>query len=455
MSTEVEPQTAPSRTELSDYEATQIAVDAYIFAAPMVLMDYRRRIYTNVSGGDGRAARGPVNQFTHRRTFPDATEKDLVAPNHDTLHSTAWFDVREEPVVISIPDAADRYFFVTLLDAWTDVFASLGTRTTGSEARAFVLVGPRWSGIVPDGLELLHAPTSFGWIIGRTRTTVETYVEVNAFQDALCVVPLDRWRRSYSSVLGRVDRSLNVKATPAAQVRALNAADFWKAFGQAWVTNPPHANDYPMVHRMERLGIKSRRAIDLANVSTQTRNALTSAIPIAQQRIDDAYARMGLCANGWRTRDYPVGTWGTGYLRRAAAAFQSIGSSVPEDAIHVVGESDSEGRPFDGSAQYVLHFSKEELPPANAFWSLTMYDGQMSYAWNSIERYALGDRDSLQFNADGSLDLYLQPQSPGADKERNWLPTPTSGAFIPVLRLYWPGELALDGKWSPPALRKT
>jgi hypothetical protein len=164
---------------------------------------------------------------------------------------------------------------------------------------------------------------------------------------------------------------------------------------------------------------------------------------------------MGARCNGWRTRDYPAGTWGSSYLRRAAAAMRGIGASAPEDAIHVVGEADSEGRPLDSAAQYTLHFERAELPPANAFWSLTMYDTQMCYAWNAIERYAIGDRDVLWFNADGSLDLYLQHGSPGEAKESNWLPTPPAGAFIPVLRLYWPKEQALEGRWNPPGLRRS
>jgi hypothetical protein len=454
MSQQTARRTVETLRALSNYEATHIAVDAYIYALPMVLMEYRRRVFTNVAASDGQGARGPMNQFTHQRAFPDASEREVMGSNHDTLYSTAWFDVRDEPLVISLPDAVGRYYHLSILDAWTDIFASLGTRTTGSEARAFVLVGPKWSGIVPDGLELIHAPTSFGWIVGQTRATVETYSEVNQFQDALEAVPLDRWHRSYWPMLGHVDRDVNMKRSPSAQVRALKAADFWKLVGRLWVTNPPHTNDYPILHRMERLGLRARRSIDVATMSTQVRNALTGAIPIAYERLDEAYGRMGFRCNGWRTRDFPAGTWGNSYLRRAAAAIRGIAASAPEDVMHVVGETDREGRPLDSAAQYVLHFDRDQLPPANAFWSLTMYDAEMCYAWNVIERYALGDRDALSFNADGSLDLYLQHTSPGDEKESNWLPTPPRGAFMPVLRLYWPKEQTLEGRWSPPALQR-
>ena len=158
--------------------------------------------------------------------------------------------------------------------------------------------------------------------------------------------------------------------------------------------------------------------------------------------------------NGWRMVADPIGTYGTAYLRRAVIAYSGLGANVVQDAIYPAAVRDAEGKPFDSGARYVVHFGKEQLPPARAFWSLSMYDARQLFAANAMNRYALGDRDALQFNGDGSLDVYIQRASPGTDKESNWLPTPQAGPFSMNLRLYWPGPSALEGSWAPPPVKR-
>jgi hypothetical protein len=291
-------------------------------------------------------------------------------------------------------------------------------------------------------------------MLGRTRSSRETYWATHRFQDRLQAVPLSQWGRPYAPPKGSVDPKVNMKDSPVTQVRKLDAAEFWTTFGNLWTTNPPHPNDYPMLHQMERLGLVCGEQIPFDRLRPEARDVLTRAVPIAQQRIDQMFPRIGLAVNGWRMPTYPVGTWATAYLIRAVGAWWGIGANVPEDAIYPLAFADSDGQPFDSARRYTLRFEKGHLPPAHALWSVTMYDGEMFYAANAIGRYALGDRDHLTYQADGSLELYLQRESPGETKESNWLPTPASGKFVVAMRLYWPKEEALEGRWQPPAIRR-
>ncbi|HQS48913.1 MAG: hypothetical protein B7Y12_12025 [Rhizobiales bacterium 24-66-13] len=161
-----------------------------------------------------------------------------------------------------------------------------------------------------------------------------------------------------------------------------------------------------------------------------------------------------MLANGWRTNLTAIGTYGADYLHRAGVAFGGLGANVPDDAVYPTAFADSEGRPLDGAKRYVMHFAKEQLPPVRAFWSLTMYDERQLFTENPLDRYAIGDRDKLVFNPDGSLDLYIQRESPRKDKEANWLPAPKNGAFTMNLRLYWPKTEVIEGNWSPPPVKR-
>lgn len=439
---------------LSDEEATEIAADAYVYASSMVQMEYHRRVLTNQEIADGKQARGPMNQFTHLRNFPDASVRDVVGPNFDTLYSSLWYDVSEEPLVVSAPQSTGHYYLLPMVDAWQDVFASPGTRTTGQSAITFALVGPGWHGDIPDGVEKIQSPTSFGWIMGRTKASRGTVADVNRFQDGLQVAPLSRWGKPYTPPKGTVDPNVVMNVPPAMQVRRMGAAEFWNLFGELWQANPPHANDYPILHRMARMGLVASRPIEFDKLPAQSREALTKAVPMAQKRIDDWWVMGGNIRNGWRLDNYPVGNWGTAYLVRATVAWWAIGANVPEDALYPMGILDDLGQPLDSANNYVLDFPKGELPPVNAFWSLTMYDSQMFQVLNPIDRYAIGDRDELKFNEDGSLTLYIQRESPGKDKESNWLPTPQSGRFIPIMRSYWPKQQLLENRWSPPTMKR-
>jgi len=439
-------QAPPSSSDLAE-----IAVDAYTYAYPMVLMDVTRRVMTNYEAPDPKTGMGaPVNQFSNKRTFPDASFSDVVRPNADTLYSTLWFDVSKEPLVISVPDSGGRYYLLPMLDLWTDVFASPGTRTTGNGAQTFAIAGPSWHGRLPDGVELIRAPTPIGWMIGRTQTNGKSdYDAVHKFQDGLRATPLSAYGKPYTPPRGTVDPSIS-PAPPVEQVMKMDAATFFTRFCELVKDNPPHGNDYPILAWLKRIGIEPGRQFDFARQPMAVQSALTAAIPKAQARI--GHSLPGTVDNGWLMVMQPVGTYGTDYLKRATIAMMGLGANLVEDAIYPYAATLSDGQPFDSARQYKVHFDKDGIPPARAFWSLTMYNDRQLFAANPIDRYAIGDRDKLQFNPDGSLDLWVQRDSPGPDKESNWLPAPQQGAFTINLRLYWPKPAALDGRWEPPEI---
>ena len=443
------PVPAPS---VSPAEAMEIATDAYIYAYPMVLMEVTRRVGTNVIDPEG--AHAPMNQFAHIRAFPDASFTDVVRPNADTLYSSLMFDVGNEPLVIDVPDAGDRYYLLPMLDWWTDVFASPGKRTTGTAVQRFAIVGPRWHGTLPPGVSEIRSPTSSGWMIGRTQTNgVRDYDAVHAFQDGLSATPLSALGKRLPPAQGQFNRDQDMKA-PADQVDQMDAETFWAVFASAVAGNAPHANDNPMLARLKRLGVAPGRGLDLADLLPASRKAMQDGVGAGRERIEMTQLRIGTPVNQWQMVLAPVGTYGTDYLRRAAIAKFGLGANVPDDAIYPTAFLDEQGKPLDSTSRYTIHFDKGKIPPARAFWSITMYNQRQLFAANPIDRYAIGDRSDLQYNADGSLDLYLQRESPGKDKERNWLPTPAEGPFSLTMRLYWPKPEVIAGRWAPPPVKR-
>lgn len=433
---------------LSDAETKDIAVDAYVYAYPLVLMEVTRRVMTNAAEPGRNAA--PVNQFYHWRTVPDATFTDVVRPNADTLYSTLWFDVEKEPLVIQVPDSQARYYLMPMLDMWTDVFASPGKRTTGTRAQTFAIVAPDWKGELPEGVREIRAPTPRGWVIGRTQVNGKLdYPAVHNFQDGITAVPLSSYGKEYTPPQGEVDNALDT-SSPAEQVEHMSPKEFFKVFTDALKTAPPHANDYPVLARIQRIGIEPGKAFDFDNAPVDVRSALEEAPAGAKKRIDEAIERGSRAANGWALPVDPIGTYGTDYAKRASIARFGLGANTLEDAFYpTIGGSFSD-EDLDSDKRYVIRFDKDQLPPARAFWSVTAYNKDQHFIENPIERYALGDRDPLVFNSDGSLDIYLQRQSPGPEREANWLPTPKARPFNLMMRLYWPKREATDGTWSPP-----
>ncbi|HTW34434.1 MAG TPA: DUF1254 domain-containing protein [Rhizomicrobium sp.] len=447
---------ARSRTQihnLSDEDAHEIAMEAYIYAYPLVLMELTRRVFTNVAQPDANG-HAPMNRFGHKQSFPDPDFTEVVRPNADTLYSMLWFDVSKEPLMIHVPEAAGRYYLLEFMDMWTDVFASPGTRTTGTGAQTFAIRGPKWMGPIPRGAIEIRSPTEQGWILGRTQTNGKAdYDAVHRFQSRLVAKPYSDYGDGTPPRKGEVHADLDMSA-PVEQIEKLDAGAFYAIFARTARANPPHGNDYPVLARIARLGLEPGRAFDIGSIEHQASAALNDTAALAREKIRTALSKTVRVVNGWTMTDPPIGTYGTDYLRRAAIAYAGLGANLPEDAAYPSMFAEADGTPFDSGKRYVLHFDKGQTPPARAFWSLTLYNERQFFADNPIDRYAIGDRDNLIFNADGSLDLYIQRESPGAGKDSNWLPTPAAGTFSLSMRIYWPKPDVLDGTWKPPALRR-
>lgn len=437
---------------LSEEDAREIAMEAFIYAYPLVLMELTRRVSTNVAVPD-LSGRAPVNRFGQRHAFPDASFTDAARPNPDTLHSTLWFDVSKEPLIIHVPESS-RYYFLQMLDMWSDVFASPGTRTTGNSAQTFAIRGPRWVGPVPRGALEIRSPTEQGWIIVHTQTNgAADYDAVHRFHTRLVAKSYSDYASNTPPRKGEVNAAIDMSA-PAEQMEKLEVGAFYSLFARTARANPPHVNDYPILARMARLGLEPGRAFDIGSIAHLPRTALTEAAPLARARIKSALHQPWRVVGGWDAICTPIGTYGTDYLRRAAVAYGGLGANLAEDALCLSMAYDTDGKPLDSADRFVLHFDKGTLPPVRAFWSLSLYNEQQFFADNPINRYAIGDRDKLDFNADDSLDIRVQRERPHGEGEANWLPSPASGTFSLTLRLYWPGADAVDGTWVPPPLKR-
>jgi len=430
-------------------ETEAIAQEAYIYLYPLILMDITRKQFTNLDPKASPFANVP-NSFTHIRAFPPADVRIVVRPNFDTLYSTAWLDLTDGPVVVSTADTQGRYFMLPMLDMWTDVFAVPGKRTHGTGAANFAVVPPGWSGNLPQEVERIDSPTPYVWIIGRTQTNgVKDYDAVHRIQDGYSVTRLADWGKPSPKKEHKIDPKVDTKTEPLKQINAMPPLEYFKYGAELMKQNRPHLTDWSIVARLKRIGLEPGKSFDGGKLSSDVMKRGAGA---GLKLMRDKVPTIARVTNGWSMNTNTMGVYGDYYLKRAIVAMVALGANQPEDAVYPLNVSDAEGKPVTAKNNYVLHFSKNDLPPANAFWSLTMYDAEGFQVANPINRFAIGDRDALKFNADGSLDIYIQNESPGRDKESNWLPSPQSGELSLTLRLYAPRPQVLDGRWNPPPI---
>ncbi|MCI0352468.1 MAG: DUF1254 domain-containing protein [Acidobacteriales bacterium] len=432
-----------------------LAIDAYIYGHPLVLMDVTREVITATPNADDDRLMAPLNQFAHARQFPDHTFTNVVSPNADTLYSVAWLDLSKEPMILSVPEMGNRYYLMQLLDAWTNVFASPGTRTTGSHKGDFAIVGPRWAGKLPAGLREIKSPTDMVLVGGRTQTNgKQDYAAVHAMQQKYKLTPLNAWGKTYVAPTNvPVKQGVDAKTPPVDQIRRMDARNFFSRLAGLLKGNPPAPADAPFVERFRAFGLEPGQIFEQRNLDPAVVEQLEVSVRDAQNKIAaEAKKPHGKNLNGWEFMEN-VGRYGTDYLWRAVIALVGLGANLAEDAVYPRATVDSDGQPLIGANQYVLRFAPGELPPVAAFWSVTLYNDKQFFVENPINRYAIGDRDKLKLDNDGALSLYIQNQSPGRDKESNWLPAP-SGSFNLFMRLYWPKKEVIEGIWRPPRIER-
>lgn len=421
--------------------------EAYVYLYPLVTMEILRKQATSLPA-DVRPGFGPANAFHHLRTFPSADFRAVVRPNFDTLYATAWLDLTNGPVRLHAPDTGDRYYMLPLLDMWTDVFATIGKRTTGTGEQDHVIVGPGNTVEPPAGISVIEAPTPHVWVIGRVQTNGPAdYPAVHVIQDAMEITPL------VPTPPHAIDPGIDTETEVLTLVNAMSAVDFFTCAADALAVNPPHATDFSILSRIAKLGIVPGQPFDAGRFGAEEIAEIQAGATVALQALIASIPTLGTETGGWTSFSDTIGVYGNAYATRAAVALAGLGANPPEDAIYPLLVRDADGDPVVGERDYVLHFDADRLPPAAAFWSITMYDAEGFQTANELNRFALGDRDQLVYNADGSLDIYIQHTNPGPEREANWLPAPR-GSLGPNLRLYAPKPEALDGSWTPPPVRK-
>jgi hypothetical protein len=438
--------------KLTEEQALALGTEAYIYAYPLVTMEMTRRVMTNIPAATDEKA--PMGQFANMREYPDPSFQEVTAPNADTLYSIAWLDLSKEPYILHVPSEKDRYYLMPLLDAWTDVIASPGTRTLGNKSADYIIVGPNWKGMLPRRMKKINSPTNLVWVLGRTYSTgtPEDYTAVHAIQDEYTLTPLSAYEKKRTPVSQKVDRNVDMATPVRKQVNQMDAATYFKMFAELLKNNPPAAEDAPMIATLSQLGIVVGQSFDINKLDPDVKKGLEKSVKQGQEKILAHRKQAGIQKNGWITFA-KTGSYGTDYLDRAFITFVGLGANLPQDAVYPEGRLDSEGNVLNGANQYVLHFEKNQIPPVRGFWSITMYDSNYYFVNNSLKRYAISPRNSLKYNEDGSLDLYIQQTSPGSDKESNWLPSP-AGDFLLMMRLYWPEPSIINGSWEPPPIQK-
>ena len=448
--------TPPSHAQVeTPDEAKAVAMDAYIYGYSLVTMEMTRRVSTNVTKPEG--TKGPMGQLVRLREYPTAAFKDVTAPNADTLYTIVWIEVGKEPWVLSLPNAHGRYYLFPMLDGWTNVFQVPGKRTTGTGAQKYAITGPGWKGKLPAGVKEYKSPTSIVWVLGRIYCTgtPEDYAKVHKMQNEISIVPLSSFGKPYTPPPGTVDPDIDMKTPVREQVNALDTAAYFNLLAMLMKNNPPAKADATMVAKMAKLGIVPGAPFDFRKLDPAVQEVLKDVPKEGFEKIMAHFKSAGKDINGWIFTT-KTGLYGTDYLQRALITAIGLGANRPQDAVYPTSEIDVEGKPYMGKNNYVMRFPKGQLPPVDGFWSLTMYDAEYFFYANPLNRYTLSARNALKANADGSVDLYLQHENPGPDKESNWLPAP-EGRFIPMLRLYWPKEKPpsiIDGTWKISAVKK-
>lgn len=431
-----------------------LATDAYIYGYPLVTMEMTRRVITNVAEPAG--ARAPMGHLIKMREYPNASFRDVTAPNADTLYTTAFVDVGKEPWVFGIPDMQGRYALFPMLDGWTEVFAAPGKRTTGTGAQTYAITGPGWSGTLPEGVKQLKSPTSIVWILGRIYCTgtPEDYAAVHALQDRCTLAPLSAYGKSYTPPPGKVDPAIDMKIAVREQVNAMDAVAYFTLLSELLKANPPTKADAPALAKYARIGLVPGKDFD----ASKLRADFVKRVPqiafdriMLQFKINPAMHD----ENGW-AYTLKTGNYSADYLMRALVTAIGLGANRPQDAVYPTSLKAADGRAYDGAKRYVMRFRPGGTPPVQGFWSLTMYDKNFFFVANPINRYSISPRQNLKANADGSIDILIQRESPGAERESNWLPAP-DGKFTLMLRMYWPNEeppTILDGSWKIPAVEE-
>lgn len=446
--------------QVAPEEAVAIATDAYVYGYSLLTADVTRIQMSNVPAVE--ALKAPPNQFVNVKRYPPADYRGVSAPNADTLYSLAWVDV-EEPQVFSHPDMGKRFFLFPMVDLWMTIFDSPGSRTTGQKAGNFLLTGPGWKGTVPEDMTHIPVATRYMVILGRTYAdgTEADYQAANALQAQYKITPLSAWGKPFTPEAPPVDANPGISMTdpPQTVILAMSTEGYFNWLSKRMCADSPaYAADAPALAKYAEIGFEPCKPFEMSKLDPAVQAALKDLPKTALEKINaNREASMGKLVDGWSITK-GLGVYGTDYMKRAVVAAFGWPANLEHDAVYPYTLVDQNGDKLTGAHKYTLTFAKGQTPPVNAFWSITMYmiDQGWWFVPNKLNKFTVSPRNNLKANDDGSITLYFQKDSPGADKESNWLPAP-EGEFIPMLRMYWPKDKApsiLDGTWTPPKVQK-
>lgn len=419
-----------------------IAREAWIYAYPM-LMHYQT-LEKQVLNPAAAEYVGGFNRFRHYSELYTPSNREIVTPNNDTPYSWAWLDLRSEPQVLSVPAVADdRYYVHQLVDQYTHNFAYVGVLSTGREAGDYLIAGPDWRGPTPAGIKaVLRSETQIVMVLGRTGLkNANDLPAVRALQQQYRLRALHEYTGAAAPI------AAPAIAWPVWDSKTGLGPEFIAVLNQILTLCPTQPSEQALRERFARIGIVPGQGFDVAALPEQTRQALSAGIQDAQAQLQTAVARVRTTFGLFGTREAMQGN----YLNRAVAAHVGIYGNSVEEAFYTGMRQDNQGQPLQGGRSYRMHFAPGQLPPASEFWSLTLYDlPDRQLVVNSIDRYCLSSRDRLRLDADGGLTLLMQSTTP--KEQSNWLPTPASGAFTLVLRLYGPERQVIKQQWQMPVV---
>lgn len=395
------------------------------------------------------------NHFIHFSRLAQPEQRAVVLGNRNTLYSVGWLDLSEGPVLFEIPDMGDRYYVMPLLDAWTNTFESLGSRTTGQGAQKYIIANSNFVGEVPDDYSLIVSPTNMVWITGRIQAdSKDDAKEVAALQRQFALTTLQERQTGLDPFENFIPRyNFAQVGLPVPYSLQMEASEFYDAFFELWGRNGSPATDQEIVNLMMQAGITIEQTTRFSDLSRETQDVLRKGLKSKQTTYLNAFYDGGAQTEGWLFNiDPAMGNWGIEFERRAYWAMWGLGTNVSQDAVYGVTQLDSDLSPLNGSNSYRIRFESGELPPTNAFWSVTNYDAEGYLERNIEDRYSLGSNHQLHFNDDGSLDFILSNMMPSGDNV-NWVPAP-EGDFKTLLRIYWPKDRVLEGNWMLPEIEK-
>jgi hypothetical protein len=433
--------TVSETTEMTDSSVLKTLQEAFRWGYPMMAMTYNNTVQYETT----------LNAFYNMKKAADEKSQLDKGFNAETLYSAGALDLSAEPVVFTVPPVGKRFFVFPIQDAWGNIDNVIGTRTEGNNGGNYLITGPGWKGDVPKGMKQFEVKTNVAFLPGRSMVTSTEDAKdfASNLQDKFTITPLSRWGKGAPNANrdSEKDPILPDPARSYSNILAnMSVGEYFNKLNELLQKNPPYDYDKPVLEKFERLGIGAGLQFDTSRLSAAVKDSMALFIKNDPVESGNFFATRGMTPEAAKF----TSRFGTNYNERYLQLFGGIGGNLSEDAMYFWLKKDTEGIDLNGVNKYKVHFEAAQIPKTKAFWSLTLYNKDFFLPQNlPMNRHVRNSNSGMVLNADGSLDVYLQPESPGKNLEKNWLPTPPENYFV-VLRAYWANEDILNGTWKQP-----